>query len=70
MLKIQAVQYFGDQAKLARFLDIEPSAVYQWGEVIPEKRAMQLERLTAGRNENGVVLKYDPSMYQQVKDAA
>lgn len=63
MLKADAVRYFGDQAKIAQRLGISAAAVYQWPDLVPEKRAMQLERLTAGSESNGVVLRYDSALY-------
>jgi len=50
MLKTEAVSIFGSQTKLAEALDITPEAVSQWGEVIPELRAFQIERLSETTN--------------------
>ncbi|MDG9671848.1 Cro/CI family transcriptional regulator [Hahella aquimaris] len=49
MKKTEAVDYFGNQANLAKALGIAPAAVYQWGDFIPELRAFQLERITNGK---------------------
>lgn len=57
MDKIEAVNYFGSKTRLAEALNIKPASVSQWSERIPEKRAMQLDRLTSG------VLHYDPDDY-------
>ena len=43
--------------KLSEALSISHSSVSQWGEIIPEKQALRLEKLTAGE------LKYDPLLY-------
>ena len=59
MRKQRAVDFFGSQAALAETLAIKPAAVSQWGEVIPEKQAFRLERLTDGE------LIYQPGLYQK-----
>ena len=59
MRKQSAVDFFGSQAALAEILAIKPAAVSQWGEVIPEKQAFRLERLTDGE------LLYQSGMYQK-----
>lgn len=63
MRKADVVAYFGDQTKVAQALQIDPAAVSQWGEMVPEKRAARLERLTKGVRQNGVTLKYNPDLY-------
>jgi DNA-binding transcriptional regulator YdaS (Cro superfamily) len=60
MKKSQAINYFGGVVKLAATLTVSHSSVSQWGEVIPEKQALKLERITNGK------LKYDPSLYCDV----
>lgn len=57
MYKSDAVAYYGTQEKLANTLRIKQGAVSQWDEIIPEKQAMRLERITNG------ALKYDPTLY-------
>ena len=52
------IKFFGSKAAVARALGISQVAVTRWGSVIPEKRAVRLERLTGG------VLKYDPLLYE------
>jgi len=42
---------------VAEILGISQSAVSRWGRVIPELRAMKLQRHTRGR------LRYDPTLY-------
>ncbi|MWS30979.1 hypothetical protein GP946_26180, partial [Escherichia coli] len=39
-------------------------AVCRWGEVIPQKQAFVIERITKGK------LKYDASLYQKATDSA
>lgn len=57
MKKTDAVAFFGTQTALAQTLGVTQAAVAQWGEVIPEKQALRLERLTEG------ALKYNPDLY-------
>lgn len=57
MKKSDAINFFGNQTKLAKALGIKDASASQWGEVIPEKQALKLERITNGK------LKYDPSFY-------
>lgn len=57
MLKTDAVAFFGTQTALAQTLGVTQAAVAQWGEVIPEKQSLRLERLTEG------ALKYNPDLY-------
>ena len=67
MLKSEALKHFdGNGAEVARKLGIKPSAVYQWGKLIPEKQAARLDRMTDGE------LKYQPELYESGtgKDAA
>lgn len=49
MKKQTAVEYFGSEAKLARFLGLTNGAVNQWGEYIPQGRAYQIELMTKGK---------------------
>ena len=53
----KAIQHFGSQAELARVLGLSRSAVCRFGAIMPELRAMQVERATNGE------LKYDPKVY-------
>ncbi|EHD22098.1 MULTISPECIES: Cro/CI family transcriptional regulator [Brenneria] len=58
MLKIEAVNFFGSKTKLAEAAGVSQASVSRWGDVIPERRAARLERITNG------ALKYDPALYQ------
>ncbi len=49
MKKTEAIEYFGSKTKLAKALNVAPSAVTQWGEIIPLGRAYQLESITKGK---------------------
>ncbi|MCV4932533.1 Cro/CI family transcriptional regulator, partial [Escherichia coli] len=53
MLKTQVVEYYGGISKTAIALGVTHSAVCQWGNVIPQKQAFVIERITIGK------LKYD-----------
>ena len=44
----QAIKHFGSAAKLARSLGISRQSVHDWGDVVPEGRAYQIEVLTEG----------------------
>ena len=44
-----AAALFGSKKKLADVLLINPSAVTQWGELVPESRQYQLQVLTKGK---------------------
>ncbi|KXA23069.1 regulatory protein cro family protein [Klebsiella pneumoniae] len=62
MLKNQVVEYYGGISKTAIALGVTHSAVCQWGNVIPQKQAFVIERITNGK------LKYDASLYQKATD--
>ncbi|HCH7892947.1 TPA: Cro/CI family transcriptional regulator [Raoultella ornithinolytica] len=64
MLKILVVEYYGGISKTAIALGVTHSAVCQWGDVIPQKQAFVIERITNGK------LKYDASLYQKSTDHA
>lgn len=57
MLKSAAISYFQTQKGIATALGITQAAVSKWPELIPEKQALRLARIT----ENGLV--YDPALY-------
>lgn len=57
MLKATVIDHFPSNRAIARVLGVSPQAVGQWGDVIPERAALLLEKLTGG------ALKYDPSLY-------
>ncbi|HCA7565691.1 Cro/CI family transcriptional regulator [Klebsiella pneumoniae] len=62
MLKNQVVEYYGGISKTAIALGVTHSAVCQWGNVIPQKQAFVIERITNGK------LKYDARLYQKATD--
>ncbi|MFV9067746.1 Cro/CI family transcriptional regulator [Serratia fonticola] len=57
MYKTDAVKHFGNLTKLAQAAGVKLPSASAWGELIPEKRAARLERLT-----NGALI-YDPALY-------
>ncbi|ENB6028604.1 Cro/CI family transcriptional regulator [Kluyvera ascorbata] len=59
MLKNKVVDYYGGISKTAVALGVTHSAVCQWGDVIPQKQAFVIDRITKGK------LKYDASLYQK-----
>jgi DNA-binding transcriptional regulator YdaS (Cro superfamily) len=55
-----AVKHAGSASALAELLGITPSAICQWGDVIPDNRQLQLERITLG------ALRADPGCMDRV----
>lgn len=49
MKKVDALSHFGTQKALAEALGIAQAAVAQWGDQVPQRRAFEIERLTAGK---------------------
>ena len=64
MLKTDVIEHFGGVSKIASVLGISHPAVCRWGDVIPQKQAFVIERITKGK------LKYDASLYQKSTDTA
>lgn len=58
MLKKTVLDFFPNQMAISEKLEISPAAVSKWPEIIPEKQALKLHRLTRGK------LKYDPDLYE------
>lgn len=61
MLKQDAIDFFGNKSSLAQAAGVRRSAVSQWGDVVPEGRAVRLQIASGG------VLVYDPAVYDQHK---
>ena len=59
MYKIDVINHFGRATDLAQALKITSSSISQWGDIIPERQALRLERITDGS------LKYAPSLYRE-----
>ncbi|MBQ4781942.1 hypothetical protein F9U38_15605 [Pectobacterium versatile] len=59
MLKSEVTNHFGGVVKTAEALGIKHPAVCRWGDVVPEKQAMRIERITSGK------LKYNPDVYRK-----
>jgi len=49
MKKSKVIAHFGNAANLAKKLGIKPSAIYQWPDEIPQRRAYEIEKLTNGK---------------------
>ena len=64
MYKSDVVKHFGGIQKTTIALGISHPAVCRWGEVIPEKQAFVIERITDG------ALKYDATLYQKPSETA
>ncbi|MDO4641691.1 MAG: Cro/CI family transcriptional regulator [Neisseria sp.] len=48
MRKVDVLKYYGTRTAIAKALRISPSAITQWPDIIPEKQAYKLERITKG----------------------
>jgi transcriptional repressor of cell division inhibition gene dicB len=49
MLKTDAIKFYGSQARLARALGINRSAVLRWTKRVPMARAFRLQQITGGK---------------------
>ena len=61
MKKSYVIEHFKGPSRAAIVLGISQAAVSQWRDLIPEKQAMRLERITEG------TLKYNPALYDEAK---
>ncbi|ATZ95327.1 Cro/CI family transcriptional regulator [Dickeya fangzhongdai] len=62
MFKTDAIKYFGNLTKLAEAAGVKLPSASAWGDLIPERRAARLDRVTNG------ALRYDPVLYQRHND--
>lgn len=62
MIKKDVIDHFNGLVNLSRVLGVTHSAVSQWGEIIPERHALRIERMTGG------ALIYDESLYRDCAD--
>lgn len=60
MYKKEVITHFGSQRAIAKALGLSESAISQWKEVIPEKDAFKIEKMTAG------ALRLEPSLYHRI----
>lgn len=58
MKKNEVIKHFKTRINAAHALGITSGAITQWKDIIPERAALKLERLTNGE------LKYDPDLYR------
>ncbi len=49
MLKKTVIEHYETQSGVADVLGISQAAVSRWPSVIPQKRALQLDRITCGK---------------------
>lgn len=61
MYKKDVFKYMKTNKKISESLGISHAAVCAWGKIIPELRAVLLDRLTNGK------LKYNPKLYRSSK---
>lgn len=50
MFKSDVINFYGTKAKVAKAAGVDPSAVSQWQELVPEGRAMRLPTTLARRH--------------------
>lgn len=63
MFKSDVINFYGTKAKVAKAAGVDPSAVSQWGELVPEGRAMRLQEASGGE------LQYDSNIYDKYRKA-
>ncbi|MGT7476787.1 Cro/CI family transcriptional regulator [Escherichia coli] len=61
MFKSDVINFYGTKAKVAKAAGVDPSAVSQWQELVPEGRAMRLQEASGGE------LLYDPKVYDEYR---
>ncbi|CDH01166.1 Cro/CI family transcriptional regulator [Xenorhabdus bovienii] len=61
MFKYEAIKFFGSQRIIAEKLNVSDAAVSQWKNIIPERAALKLSRITNGK------LEYRPNLYSKVE---
>jgi len=59
MKKKDVLIHYGTQVKLAKVLGISQASISNWNEIIPEKQAFRLEKITCG------TLQYDSELYKK-----
>ncbi|MDE9536943.1 Cro/Cl family transcriptional regulator [Xenorhabdus bovienii] len=59
MKKNEVLKYFNTVNSIAKAIGITSSAVSQWREIIPERAALRIEKITDG------ALKYSAEMYKK-----
>lgn len=59
MRTIQVISQFGGHDATAKALGVSKSATYQWGDVVPERIAWQVQAITGGK------LAVDPTVYEK-----
>lgn len=57
MLTKDALGYFGSKSKLASAAGVKIQSIYNWGELVPEARALRLQIASGGE------LVYDSAVY-------
>ncbi|MGL5370820.1 MAG: Cro/CI family transcriptional regulator [Plesiomonas sp.] len=66
MRKSDVIDYYREQGKnltyIANLLGLRLGSVSGWPEIIPERNALKLERITKRK------LRYDPALYQKPKN--
>lgn len=63
MLKSEVIEFFGTNVRVAVMAGIDPSAVSQWKELVPERCAQRLADASGG------ALVYDKEIYDKHRKA-
>lgn len=64
MKKTEVLKHFGSVGAVAEALGVKGSAVSQWGELVPVRRAYELERITNG------ALRFEHEAYEAARKSA
>lgn len=64
MNKDEVLKHFGGVGAVAQALGVKSAAVSQWGEIVPARRAYEIERITDG------ALKVDVAVYDADRKSA
>lgn len=70
MLKSDVITYYGSGVAAGAAIGLSRQAVSAWPDLIPELQARRYHDVTRGRKRNGVILKFDPSLYEQERIAS
>jgi DNA-binding transcriptional regulator YdaS (Cro superfamily) len=54
MFKSDVINFYGTKAKVAKAAGVDPSAVSQWQELVPEGRAMRLRVIPVSTGTKGL----------------
>lgn len=64
-----AIDFFGNKVKVATALGLHRSAITNWGEEVPPRRAHEIEKLTGGKLKSGIVIPGMKDLEQETEPA-